>query len=247
MNINFLWIGKRLNKLSQLGLKSFLGNDHEVTLWVYDKNCTEIPDGVKVEDAGQIIHPDNVFSYVGNGDCRKGSYGGFSDIFRYTLLHKVGGWYCDTDVTCLSNFEPLDDRKYVFRPNKTTLSVPNILKCPKESVFLSKCIEDTKKVIDENNNKWAQPLFIFSDLLKEMDLDKYIVTESFFGIDSVDFINNLISVGYFPSKFELPKYAIHWCNEAIYTGQWNGSLRVNTETATPTTLYYKLLKKYNLL
>jgi hypothetical protein len=61
MNINFLWVGSRLNKLSQLGLKSFLDHGHNVVLWVYDRECENIPSGIEVQDAGQIIHPDKVF------------------------------------------------------------------------------------------------------------------------------------------------------------------------------------------
>jgi hypothetical protein len=247
MNINFLWIGSILNKLSQLGLKSFIDHDHDVTLWVYDKNCKNIPSGVKIEDAGQIIHPDNVFSYVGNGDCRRGSYGGFSDIFRYSLLHENGGWYCDTDVTCLKNFKHLDDNEYIFRVNKKTSAVPNILKCPAKSIFLKKCISETKSNIDINNDRWIKPLEIFSKIITEMNMESSILDETYFGIDCNDNIKKLLDINYYSSKFKLPQYAIHWCNEVISTGQWNQDLKVNIETPIPTTLYYKLLKKHKLL
>lgn len=247
MNINFLWVGSRLNKLSQLGLKSFLDHGHNVVLWVYDKECENIPSSVEVQDAGQIIHPDKVFLYSGNGDCRKGSCGGFSDLFRYYLLDKVGGWYCDTDVTCLKNFESLDEKEYVFRIHKNTLAVPNILKCPKDCDFLKKCINKTEEVIDKNNDRWIKPLEIFSNIINEMDLKSYILDENYFGIDSNEMIKTLISLYYFKSKFKLPEYAIHWCNEAIQTGQWDRNLKIDIENPIPTTLYYKLLKKHKLL
>lgn len=247
MNINFLWVGSRLNKLSQLGLKSFLDHGHDVILWLYDKNCENIPSGVKIEDAGQIIHPNNVFLYKGNGDCRKGSFGGFSDIFRYKLLNKIGGWYCDTDVTCLKNFEILNTKEYVFRKNKNTLAVPNILKCPSNCDFLKKCIIKTESDIDENNYKWIKPVEIFSSIIQEMEMESYILDEQYFGLDSIENIKQLIDLCYFESKFKLPEYAIHWCNEAIGTGYWDYSIKINMETSIPTTLYYKLLKKHNLL
>jgi hypothetical protein len=247
MNINFLWIGSKLNKLSQLGLKSFLDHGHDVVLWIYDKTCENIPSGVKIEDAGQIIHPDKVFLYSGNGDCRRGSCGGFSDIFRYNLLNEIGGWYCDTDVTCLNNLEELDKNEYIFRKNKYTLAVPNILKCPKNSIFLKKCISETNKVIDENNANWIKPLEIFSNIIKEMKLESNILDETYFGLDSSEYIRTLIELNYYGSKIKLPKYAIHWCNEAIKTGKWDDRLKTNMETPIPTTLYYKLLKKHKLL
>jgi hypothetical protein len=247
MNINFFWLGDSLSKLSTLGLKSFLDHDHNVILWTYDKSCKNVPDGVKIEDAGKIIHPDNIFLYAGNGDCRKGSCGGFSDIFRYTLLYKIGGWYCDTDVTCLKNFESLDQKEFVFRINKFTSSVPNILKCPNNCEFLKQCINETKNVIDENNDSWIKPLRIFSSIIEKMNLESFILDENFFGIDSKEHIKKLIGLYHHESNFKLPEYAIHWCNEAIKTGKWDSELRMNMESPIPTTLYYRLLKKHNLL
>ena len=247
ININFLWVGSSLNKLSVLGLKSFLDHGHKVTLWTYDKNCENIPSKVIVENAEQIIKSEDVFSYSGDGDCRKGSYGGFSDIFRYTLLQKIGGWYCDTDVTCLKNFESLDRNEYVFRKHNRTLAVPNILKCPSNCDFLLQCIEKTKSEININNNRWIKPLEIFSNVIIDMKLESYIVSDKYFGVDSYDNIKNLLALHYYNSKFDLPEYAIHWCNEAISTGQWNSNIKTNMNSPIPTTLYYKLLKKHNLL
>jgi hypothetical protein len=246
MKINFLWIGSELNKIGQLSLKSFIDNGHESVLWAYDKNCKNIPYGTIVEDAGQIIHPDKIFSYKGDGDCRKNSYGGFSDIFRYYLLQEVGGWYCDMDVTCLKNFEEISSNEYVIRPHNMTKYVGNILKTPKNNEFLKACIEETEKEINETNYRWIKPLEILSDQIEKFQLEKYVVPTEYFGKDDIVFLKELLCLG-FNKKSELPKYAIHWCNEAVSTGQWDSSIRRDWNSPIPTTLYYRLLKKHNLL
>ena len=89
MEINFLWIGDKLGKLEQLTLKSFLDNGHQPVVWLYDRECTGIPDGTFKKDANEILPSLRIFSYEGRGDCRAGSYGGFSDLFRYYLLKAV--------------------------------------------------------------------------------------------------------------------------------------------------------------
>lgn len=247
MNVNFLWIGDALTKNGQLTLKSFLDNGHQPVLWAYNTNCQNVPIGVTIKDAGEIMHPSKIFSYKNNGDCREGSYGGFSDIFRYYLLDKIGGWYCDMDVVCLKNFNQIPNTPYVFRPHKLTPIVGNIMKVPQGCSFIKSCIENTEKEIDENNYRWIKPLEILSDTFKQFDLEQYIVPKDFFGCDDIEEIKQYLSFGYHLNKFPLPKYALHWCNEAVTTGQWDRSIKRDWNTPIKTTLYYKLLKQHNLL
>jgi hypothetical protein len=247
MKINFLWVGDRITKNGKLTLKSFLDHGHQPVLWSYNKNCENIPSGVIIEDAGQIIHPDKVFSYKGRGDCRPNSYGGFSDLFRYYLLDKVGGWYCDMDVVCLKNFEEISNVDYIFRPHKLTDVVANIIKTPSNDPFLKECIKRTETEIDEENYRWIKPMEILKDVFNQFDLKKYIVSEDYFGYDNLDDIRKYLEIGYFNGKFKLPTYAFHWCNEAITTGTWDQTIKRDWEIPVPMTFYYKLLKKHKLL
>jgi hypothetical protein len=203
--------------------------------------------GIDLKNANDILDSNKIFLYDGYGDCRKNSCGGFSDIFRYHLLYKIGGWYCDTDVTCLDNFENIDKQEYILRPNIKTLAVANIIKCPPQTEFIRSCIEKTEQQISSKNDSWIKPVIIFSDQVINYGLQKYIVSDDYFGIDDQKTIKNLIEIGYFNKKFKLPKYAIHWCNEFITSGIWNYSLKRDLNKPIPTTLYYKLLKKHKLI
>jgi hypothetical protein len=244
--INFLWIGDFLNKNCQLTLKSFLDYEHEVHLWAYAKDIKNAPSGTIIKDANEIIPKNKVFSYKGGGDCQKGSYGGFSDIFRYHLINNVGGWYCDMDVTCLKNFSTIKEQEYVFRPHSNSDIVANIFKAPKDSEFLKSCIKNTEAEIDENNTSWVKPLFILSDCVKRFKYEKYIVDRSLFGDDNSYFIRKIVEVP-FKRDIDLPEYAIHWCNQAITSGIWDSTINRSWDSPLPFSLYSQLLKKHKLI
>jgi hypothetical protein len=232
--------------MGQLTLKSFIDNGHEADLWVYNKECAGVPNGVNIKDAGEILNPERIYSYKGYGDCRDGSYGGFSDLFRYYLLKEVGGWYSDMDVTCLKNFESINEQKFVIKPYSSLKYTGNIIKTPKNHPFLLTCIEETEKNVDENNSSWIKPVEIFNSCIEIHKLQKFVVPESYFGCDSLQELFNYLKLGYTKDE-NLPEYAIHWCNEAVSSGRWSSEIKRNWNKPLPTTLYYKLLKKHSLL
>ena len=114
VRVNSLWVGSRLRKLEQVCINSHLGVGHEYHLWTYGP-VENIPEGVIVEDANSIVPESNVFTYRrGPG---KGSYGGFSNLFRYGLLRDRGGWWVDIDLAALKPFE--FDREIVIASEDT--------------------------------------------------------------------------------------------------------------------------------
>jgi len=98
--IQSLWIGS-LGLLERLSMASFIQNGHAYHLYTYDLTQS-VPRGVVVKDAREILPEKDIFTYP-NGK-EKGGYSGFADWFRYELLAKKGGWWCDTDVICLKPF-----------------------------------------------------------------------------------------------------------------------------------------------
>src|SRR4051812_38958117 len=93
--INGLWIGAALGPLQLLTIKSFIANGCEFHLWTYNSLTGVLPSGLKIRDANEIISRDSVFCYPTDSEIDvpfgKGSYAGFSDVFRYKLLHELGG------------------------------------------------------------------------------------------------------------------------------------------------------------
>lgn len=101
--IQSLWIGGALSTMERLSIASFLANGHEYHLYSY--GCVGgAPDGVVLKDAEEILSSDQVFANDGE-DIGKHGFAGFSDWFRYELLSRRGGWWCDSDLVCLRPFQ----------------------------------------------------------------------------------------------------------------------------------------------
>jgi hypothetical protein len=92
-----LWVGGPLTPYEVLCMRSFL--DHGVAYELYTYADISVPDGVTRRDAALICPEASIFQLspaIGHG-----SFAPFSDLFRYELLLRHGGWWVDTDVACL--------------------------------------------------------------------------------------------------------------------------------------------------
>lgn len=99
MRFQTLWIGDRLSRLERLCLSSFVyHHPGQVDLFTYGP-VADVPDGVRICDASNIVPRESVFSYF------RGSYAGFADLFRWQLLHQRGGYWIDTDMLCIRPFD----------------------------------------------------------------------------------------------------------------------------------------------
>lgn len=103
--VQSLWIGDELSNMELLCLNSYLKNGHDFHLYTYGE-IKNLPKNVIVKDASEII-PRNRLIRDGHG-----SYAGFSDVFRFTMLYLKGGWWVDMDGICLKYFDI--DSEYCF-------------------------------------------------------------------------------------------------------------------------------------
>lgn len=97
------WSGPPLSLYEQLCLKSFVDHGHRFVLYSFDAEML-VPEGIELRDARDILDPGEFFVYK-NG-FGKGSPAAFANLFRYELLSRLGGWWVDTDVVCLSGDIP---------------------------------------------------------------------------------------------------------------------------------------------
>ena len=245
MIVRSFFYGHQLTLMEKLSIKSFIDNGHTFKLYTYnDKSINYQVAGLEIEDASQVIDHKDFFTYDGEGDCPMNSVGGFSDIFRFALLEKFGGWYVDMDVTCLKNFSELTDT-CVLRPSCCDKIVANIIKSDHNDFnksVLSKYKEDIKK----DNNCWVKPLDILTNQAKQFDLMKYVVKSELFGDDNMDVITSYLTNNVYDIPV-LPTYAIHWCNTACSTGNWDSRLKVNWNEPRKASLFYCLLTKHKLV
>ncbi len=205
--IQSMWIGK-LSIMETLSIKSFLKNGHEYHLYTYDP--IDAPEGCIVKNGEEILPRDRIFKYGPAAGQGKGSFSGFSNVFRYQLLFKKGGYWVDSDIVCL---KPFDFGHYVFASemkNPGEISLAScVIKAPAYSNFAKTCLEICSEKRNENL-KWGE---IGPDLVKhsvkENDLDKYVQPVSTFCPVNYFEIDNLIKPGYNLETY----YAVHLWNE----------------------------------
>ncbi len=101
--IQVLWVRGELSRMELLCLRSFVSQGHGVHLYSYSAP-TNLPNGVLRKDAREIVDE----QLAPKGDVPafgKGTYGAFSDYFRYTLLFQRGGWWSDLDVVAIKPWQ----------------------------------------------------------------------------------------------------------------------------------------------
>ncbi|HEY6642843.1 hypothetical protein [Povalibacter sp.] len=116
--ISGLWIGARLSPLERSCIASFLGRGHQFDLYVYEP-VADVPDGCRLADAATTLPARRVFAHS-QGEGR-GSVAAFSDLFRYELLMRRGGWWADLDVFCLGDRLP-DEDTVIGRQGQTVVN-----------------------------------------------------------------------------------------------------------------------------
>jgi len=95
--IQTFWHRGRLSRLEQLSIRSFQAHGHPVHLYSYEP-LEGVPEGVVPFDAATVLPWDP--AYEGS----KAGISGFANAFRYELLSRGGGWWCDLDVVALAPF-----------------------------------------------------------------------------------------------------------------------------------------------
>ncbi|MFL6591021.1 MAG: hypothetical protein ACJ8M4_12705 [Chthoniobacterales bacterium] len=96
IEVSSFWHGAALSNLELLCISSFLQNGVRYFLYGYDRP-DNLPKDVVFKDASAILPRSRLFTYKA-GTFNLGSVSGFSNLFRYTLIHRQGGWWTDTDI-----------------------------------------------------------------------------------------------------------------------------------------------------
>jgi len=141
--IKSLWIGSYLNNLSELCILSWLKLDYKVELYIDTLNLPRHMD--KYRESGQLVFKSikEIMDY--NLGCEILPY---SDLFRYKLLHKTGGTWCDTDMFLL---KPLPNDEIIissehtfqsgaFKSHLTYIQNIGVLRFPKGDQLLENLI-----------------------------------------------------------------------------------------------------------
>ena len=236
-DVHGLWIGERLSAMEMLTIHSFIQHGYRFNLWLYTALEHALPEGCIVCDATAIIPAEKIFRYknasqFGTG---KGSVSGFSDIFRYKLLHDVGGWWVDMDVTCLKPFSY--NEPYFFRHHHSLPLVGNIMKAPKGSPLMWDCYQEASATVDENNTDWHKPIDILANNVQAHQLQQYIISD----MSNTDEWHKVERYLWKHPAFPQQWHFVHWCNE-----MWR-TQGIEKDKPVYNSSYGALLVTYNLL
>lgn len=210
------WYGETLPEHVVTCMKSFLYYGHEFELYSFGK--PPAPDGVVLRDANEILNEDELFFYV-NEDGSRGSVSAFSNLFRYELLNKKGGWWVDTDVLCLSSSVPQHSHFWGWEDDRHINGA--ILKIPKNDGFLNLLLENSKAAGKELY--WGQigPRLI-TKLVRELNLENMTYPSQFAYPLHWDEYRDLVS----PSKKEEVDAKV---NGVPFLHLWNEKFRLDKE------------------
>ena len=120
------WTGNPLSRMERAALQSYVNVGYTVHIYTYNpitefKKHVPASNHIKVHDAREILPEEKLFKYAGRAEIGKRddaySYLPFSDLFRFTMLHKNGGAWIDLDVFMVRPV-PLGD-PYIFSSERT--------------------------------------------------------------------------------------------------------------------------------
>ena len=171
--IQSLWIGPELSKLEQLCLKSFIDHGHEFHLYTYEE-VANVPDGVIIKDGNEILDKSEIFRY------KNGSVSAFSNLFRFTMLYKKGGYWADTDLLCVRPFKFEEDFVISSEPNagyNQNIINAGLLKFKKSKEALEGIIiqREQKQAILEGKVTWSSGPKTVAQIVNKYNLHKYIL------------------------------------------------------------------------
>ncbi|MHB1036578.1 MAG: glycosyltransferase [Pirellulales bacterium] len=233
LTVHGLWIGPRLSLMEQLTLRSFTACGHKFALWLYGPLDSDVPAGVEIRDAQEVLPAKDVFCY--QAGPRPGSYAGFSDVFRYKLLYDHGGWWSDLDVACL---RPLDfEQWYAFSPSDGLGLIGNVMKAPPRSDLMRRCFLWAVKHVDAQNTDWLKPIRVLVAEVRRMRLAEYVLPPNVISPQWKDGERFATTAAEPPADLHL----IHWCNE------WLKSQNFEKDRPLSGTTYHALLAKHGLI
>ena len=182
MNIvQSLWIGNTLTNIERAALLSFIKNGYSYHLYVYE-HVENVPDEISIKDGNEILDSSEIFRYKNN------SVSAFSNLFRFCLLYKKGGWWVDTDMFCIKKYIPTTPYVFVSEPDilyKNSVVNAGAIFCKKGDPILLEAIKIcrlNKKKILNGEIPWGLGPFTVKHIVKKYNLEKYVKTWKFSNI-----------------------------------------------------------------
>jgi hypothetical protein len=131
------WHGSPLGPYQLMAMRSFVDHGHRVELFTYDPGIA-VPDWIVRRDANEVWPTSHILIYR-NGLAR-GSFALHANLFRYAMLHQLGGWWVDLDVILLRHELPRQDIFFSLETHDPIKATTSVLKFPAGHPALSESL-----------------------------------------------------------------------------------------------------------
>ena len=193
-----LWISEKtedtLPMLAHLSLKSMLLCGHDVILYTYS-HLNNIPKGVRIVDANDIIHHSKIFRYKSGHK----TLSGFANLFRLKRLYELGGTWLDLDILLIRNINDKFDEDVLIcsEPTKVFYSKPNnaVIRFPSKDPFVKSMLDYAEKRGDDVIHGETGPTLVLKTLKKFYTYNQYLKPFNF---------NNLLNWKYLDDYSKSP-------------------------------------------
>jgi len=256
--IQTLWVRGDLTRMERLSLRSFLAQGHPVVLYSYEPPAN-VPSGVEVRDAREIV--EEKFAPSSRGELfGRGTYGVFSDYFRYRLLRSRGGWWSDLDVVATRPWIGFPAVVVASTYEKSHGQIANgfVMRFPPGHEIIGRCLEaiapeDLAKLSGaetgplllhrilgkEGVAAYAQPPEVFSPVPWNANWQLLRTLRQRFTLEE---LKQRIRRPHFSMRFTSRSVAVHLWNDMWRDGKFDKNAVYH-----PTCLYEKLQAQFNSL
>jgi hypothetical protein len=142
------WSGPVLSAYEELSLASLVARGQRVLLYSYDPTL-RVPQGVELVDANEILPGSHIHEFIHPWGERTPAL--HSDLFRYEVLRRYGGWYFDLDIVLLRDEPPQTDI-YIGSEDETVINGA-VMRFPAASEIMIAASERARKLV--GTGKWG--------------------------------------------------------------------------------------------
>jgi Glycosyltransferase sugar-binding region containing DXD motif len=135
--VRFFWHGSPLGPYQLMGMRSFVEWGYSVELFTYDPTIA-VPEWIVRRDASEIWPTDHILRY--RNDSSRGGFALHANLFRYAMLHRLGGWWIDHDVILLRHELPAQDIFFSLETIDPLSATNSVLKFPAGHPAMSDCV-----------------------------------------------------------------------------------------------------------
>ena len=238
--IRTYWEGSPFSNLEILSIKSFILNGHQVFIYTYDKSIKSFDKDMILRDASEIVPEEH------RTRIKKVMPSIFSDVFRYHLLHELGGWWMDLDIVLLKPItteDPIVISSYIRKRELGTQGINNSpLKISKGHALSKACLEKAESMNLERawHTQTAGPLL--AEEVSRLGLNNFVVSPEIYSPIGSWEAHRVVEPGFGFNQITRNTVSVH-----LFNTTWSFGRKIDKNGKHhPDSLYEWLKKKYNV-